>query len=110
MKFEYFLTNGKYAPVLNFNLEQNLDYGVLISGVCEYHSITLIENKMVHSCLGPVETIHEISTSAGLFNIFWGGEGLGERYEVYSDSSKLIQMILEFTRSNSRFAELERNA
>ncbi len=110
MKFEYLLTHGKWAPVLNFNLEQNLDCEVLISGLCEYHSITLIENKMVHSCFGPLETIHEISTSAGIFNIFWGGEGLEEGYEVYSDSSKLIQMILEFTRSDKRFVELDRNA
>ncbi len=110
MKFEYQLVSGKLAPVLCFSLEQSLDYDQLIEGLCSYHSISLIENKLVHSCFGPVETIHEVETSAGIFNIFWAGEGIEEGYEIYSDNVKLIDMILEFTRSDERFFEFSRHA
>ena len=110
MKFEYQLVSGKSAPVLCFSVEQNLDYDLLIEGLCHYHSISLIDNKLVHSCFGPAETIHEIETSAGVFNIFRAGEGLEEGYEVYSDNLKLIDMILEFTRSDERFLEYSRHA
>lgn len=110
MRFEYRLTKGGYAPVLNFKLDQDLDYEILINGLCEHQSIALIETSLVYSCFGPIETIHEICTSAGIFNISWCGEGLEEGYRIYSDNNKIIQMLLKFTRADDRFVGIERNS
>jgi len=107
MQFKYFPQEDK--SLITFDINESVDFDTLIVEFCLSSSITLIKNELVHSCMGPVEVIHEIQTSEGNFFTYWCGEGLDEGYEIYSENKKLIGGIYKYLSKSDSYNEISKS-